>query len=161
MRRTISLLALFLLPFAVSAESGLEVDEYEDVSVLVGGLNQATHEVGLTEDRLRKRIEPRLRTAGLVPRADQRSQYLLLGLQASFVKLQDGSKLGAFYRLRLQFIQPVWYMAHGKTLYRSAATWQRSRFGIVAGPNEAKRILESLDGLVDKFLSEYLKANRK
>ncbi len=85
----ILLLLLISAPAGAQPESksGLETANYKHVAVVVEGLPADARRIGLTKDRIRTRVELRLRSAGLTPGNDfsknETSLYVNVNVGAS------------------------------------------------------------------------------
>jgi hypothetical protein len=132
--------------------TGLEIDNYQTVKVLVGGLSKDAEQIGLTEDRLQTRVEIRLRQAKLKPvkegePGDRSDAYL-------YVNVSVGDNA---FAIDVAFSRGVFYAVGTGTKTCLARTWSTSTAGTHG--NASEFIVQSLDALLDKFLNEYLKAN--
>ena len=146
----------FLLDFCCYG-SGLEVADYRDVEVLIEELPQSIQDTGLTEGRIRTRLESRFTSVGLSPlnrRLDRSADH--------FLYVGFGGYGNAF-DLNLAFVREVSYFLPNPTgerylaHYKFARTWPTGTIGTHSG--NAGFILESLDEHLDKFVNEYLMAN--
>ncbi len=153
MKRAILLLLLISAPAGAQlvSDSGLETANYKSVAVLVEDLPAGAGRIGLTKDRIRTRVELRLRSAGLTPGNDSSKNHALL-----YVNINVGN--GAFstsveYNRRVEFTT-------GNRRYGSfGTTWTAASTGTHG--RDAAYIVNWLDQHLDKFLNAYLKANQK
>ena len=153
MTRAILLLALISAPAGAQtlSDSGLETANYKYVAVVVRDLDAAARGVGLTEDRIRTRVELRLRSAGLTPGDDTKKNKTYLDVTVT-VAGQAFVVLVAYKRL-VSFIT-------GNQQYKfNGTTWNDGGTGTHG--DSAAFIMNGLDQFLDKFLNEYLKANQK
>ena len=140
--------AQVLLKYAKTG-SGLEVENYRNVGLLIESLPGDLIELGLTKERIRTRLELRLRSLNLIPVAGgDRPEFL-------YVRV---SGIGNAFTVRLELNRPGNYLApdgDSFAVYKmSVATWAKGMLGSHGG--SAAYILERLD----QSLNEYLKANQ-
>ncbi len=153
-KRASLLLALISAPAGAQtwSRSGLETANYKSVEVLIESLNTDARSIGLTEDRLRTRVELRLRSAGLTP-VNPRFSLELPHLYVNINVIGDAFSILVEYRRQVDFIT-------GNRQYRYlATTWRYGNAGTHG--RDAAYITNALDEVLDKFLNEYLKANQK
>ena len=153
MKRAILLFALISAPAGAQtwSDSGLETANYKYVAVVIEGLDADERRLGLTKDRIRNRVELRLRSAGLTPGTDSRENRTALYVNVNATKTA--------YIISVEYQRPVDFTT-GNQQYRSlAGTWQSSSVGTHVRSGAV--IMNTLDQHLDKFLNEYLKANQK
>ncbi len=154
MKRAILLLLLISAPAGAQTwtKSGLETANYKYVAVVVEGLAADERRIDLTEDRIRNRVELRLRSAGLTPGNDvtQNDAWLYVIVAVAGKAFHTSVE----YQRRVEFTT-------GNRRYRhnAAVTWFSGSTG-THGDNAAY-IMNGLDQLLDKFLNAYLKVNQK
>ena len=130
------------------SETGLEWNS-KDIEILVEHLPDNARSIGLTADRIQTKCESRLRQAGL--NIVDESSHLPIFLYVSV------NLFGNSFNIDLHFNRIVNYLSGGDKMYwKYAATWHTSMTGT---SDNAEYILQSLDGQLDKFLNDYLKAN--
>ena len=152
MKRAILLLLLISAPAGAQPESksGLETANYKFVDVVIENLSADARSIGLTRDHIQTRVELRLRSAGLTPRNELRKKTILY---VRITVVRDAYSVAVEYNRRVDFTT-------GNRRYRvTTTTWDTGSVG-TEGRNAA-HIMNSLDGHLDKFLNEYLKANQK
>ena len=148
-------------PFAASRFSlgGLEVTDYKKVAIRIELYE--THEsgkrIGLTKEKIRNECELRLRQAGLQPTEEVRDEFLFISMTIL------GGRASAF-SINVSFVRPALFMMgeKGETKYLlrpDAVSWLRGTVGTAGG--DPGFVTQQLDGLLDKFLNEYLKDNSK
>jgi hypothetical protein len=147
------LLGLFSLTFLQGEPgTGLEVDNYRDIVVLVENLNPAAEALGLTAGGIEDRVELRLRAAGVTPTSEYLTYYLYVNVGVT----------GNAFTIAVNFSRLVLYFA-GDTTYRTVgATWSTSVRGTFVRDSSAAAtyILDRLDESVEEFLLEYLRTNQ-
>ena len=154
MKRAILLLLLISAPVGAQTwtKSGLETANYKYVDVVIEKLKADEHRIGLTKDRIRTRVELRLRSAGLTPGNDATKSDAHLYVQVTVSG--NGFNIAAQYRRLVDFTT-------GNRRYRgTAATWETGSTGTHARTGAAF-IMNALDVTLDKFLNAYLKGNQK
>ena len=129
--------------------NGLEDSDYKKVGLRIYLEKDKSVDSlpGLTEERIRTKCELRIRQAGLEP-VLEKFNYLAV--------LISTNSAGAF-AIQLRFERWAVFGAKGTTYGVFAPTWISAGFGNHLGQGEV--IINSLDGHLDKFLNEYLKAN--
>ena len=147
--------AVSLLQLGAAFSSGLEVDDYRRVKVVVEGPPEAITRIGLTEERIRTRVELRLRALNLTPLSeeDPRGEFLYVSVNG----------VGRAYSIHVEFVRDVTYFVADSgltyTALRSlAASWTSGGSTGTHG-DDPTFVLNSLDQYLDQFLNEYLKAN--
>lgn len=131
---------------AIFSLTGLEIGNHKEVYVLVEDLSQSALDIGLTESKIKSRVNVRLRQVGLRP-VDQRAGYLYINI--SVVGAAFSTNL-SFYRVVNFKVEGVEYLAQA-IIYRQVTTGTHGR--------DSEYIISSLDRLLDQFLSDYLDAN--
>jgi hypothetical protein len=158
--RTVAVAALIMLLFLHNdqaygqdnvASAGLAVADYRNVRVEVGDMLPDAERIGLTADRVRTRVELRLRQAGLTPTDAGRDEHLRVEV---FV-------VGATYAWTIEFVRPVTFVINESLAGSSEASmWGGMNVGATHG-NSAAVVVESLDGALDRFLNDYLRVNQR
>jgi len=153
MKRAILLLLLISAPAGAQSvsESGLETANYKYVAVVIERLSADAGSLGLTEDRIRTRVELRLRSAGLTPGND-----ITKNLASLYVNVNVG---GSAYSAAVEYKRQVIFITGNRRYRYLATTWESASIGTHA--RSAVYIMNALDQNLDKFLNEYLKANQK
>ncbi|MGD0626389.1 MAG: hypothetical protein ABSB32_16930 [Thermodesulfobacteriota bacterium] len=131
--------------------NGLETSDYRKVVVVIENLSEDAINIGLTQERIRTKCELRLRQAGLEPlsRLNEKSECLYINIHV----------VGFAYHISLEFRRLIYFDA-GMISYRTvSATWKIGATGTHGRDPES--IIQGLDGRLDNFLNEYLKANSK
>jgi hypothetical protein len=130
--------------------SGLESSDYKRVKVVVNFRETGSPFGEAFKERIRTRCDLRLRQAGLEPVSQKNTgEYLRVGLGI----------LSRTMAIDLDFMRLVAFSAEEKIYLAEASTWEAGTFGTHGGKEES--LLSSLDGRLDSFLKEYLKANSK
>jgi len=153
MKRAILLLALISAPAGAQtwSDSGLETANYKYVAVAVENLGTHAGRIGLTKDRIQTRMELRLRSAGLTPGNDysKNGAYLYVNINVA----------GDAYSIAVNYQRLVGFITGNRRYRHTAITWHSGYAGTHA--DNVAFIINSLDGLLDEFLNEYLKVNQK
>jgi hypothetical protein len=133
-----------------SSLNGLEVSDYKKVRIKIEREGPSVEQIGPTEERIKEKIELRLRQAGLEPlTATGPFDHLLINIQV----------VTNAFNIRIQFNRFVLFEAKGSPYHTIAPTWMTDGTGIHVGRSEF--IIETLDKYFDTFLKQYLKANAK
>jgi hypothetical protein len=166
MKKTIFVLSLFLSIITFSfrltnaqkntdlsihskeSQNGLEVYDYKKVNIRVMGLDEDAKRIGLTREKIELKCWKRLKQAGLEP-AIRISPYL-----GVFVNV-----VGSCFHLSIQFKRNIFFIADDDWYQIVGATWSCEMNGEHGGGPES--IIGAVDECLDKFLTEYLKANLK
>ena len=153
-------MAATLLLVSVSADAqtvsrnGLETDDYKRVGVLIEDDKEALT-IGLTEDRIRTRVELRLRSVGLRPEKSDPTT-LRPFLYVNIDVMGSGTHV---FSISLEYTRIVTFSVHGQQFQYVGKVWSESGSGVYRA--DAEVIWKGLDQTVDLFLDEYLKANQK
>lgn len=126
--------------------TGLEVENHQEFDVVVEGLSQDALNIGLTESRIRSRVNLRLRQVGLRINPDI-SEYLYIRINV----------IGISYSVDISFTRRVSFLV-GDIEHRTSANVYDKLMTGTHGRN-SEFIISSLDQLLDIFLSDYLDAN--
>ena len=129
--------------------------------VIVEKVSKVLHDNGINEDDIRKDALEKLDFAGITVLSNSEmhnlpgSPYLYINIGAVKSKEED------FYAVSLsvEFRQDVNLSRNPKQKYYGAATWSVSNVGIFS-TDKLKEIREYADSMVDKFIKDYLKANK-
>lgn len=155
------LVTLLLLP-GVSHALMLEQTSLvglKGINVLVEDMNPQAERLGLTTAEIQKDVELRLRKAGIRILTEKESSempgihYLLVRVNTY---IRSGSPLCAF-NIRVLVKQTVTLETGFSTV---ATIWNTEALGSVETDN-IRKIRDSVGGLVDKFINDYLAANPK
>jgi hypothetical protein len=153
MKRAILLFALISAPAGAQtwSDSGLETANYKYVAVVVEGLSADAGSIGLTKERIRTRVELKLRSAGLTPSNDvnKNNAYLYVNIGV----IRNAYNISVEYKRLVDFTT-------GNLRYQKMATTQNFSNAGMHG-NDAAYIMNVLNILLDRFLNEYLKVNQK
>ena len=143
----------FLALFGKSKDSlsGLEVSDPKKVGLMVSLDTKDEYIRGLTEERIRTKCELRLRQAGLEP--------VDAGFRNECFSVEVGILSAGGFIISSLFRRTVVFKGEGTTYRIRATTWEKVAFG-THGRN-MELIMSGVDGLLDSFLNEYLKANSK
>jgi hypothetical protein len=133
---------------AKESQNGLEIYNYKRVNLQIMGLDEDANRIGLTRERIQTTCELRLRQAGLEP-AIRISPYLGI-----FVNV-----VGSCFHLSIQFKRNIYFIADDHWYKILGVTWSCEINGEHGGVPES--IIRAIDECLDKFLTEYLKANLK
>ena len=140
-----------ILALAQQSGTGLEVADYRTVPYIVAGLSDDAAKAGLDLNRLRTRLELRLRQADLVPLDEVIVPAAFLYLEVLVV--------GEAFSIELQFRRPVSFSDAGLEYRVShASVWQVNFAG--THTNDAAFIIDVVDQGLDQFLNQYLKVNQ-
>ena len=132
----------------ISNGTGLEVENYSFVCIIIETLPEGATEVGLTKDRVLPRVELRLRQAGLHPGEQRSGECLYVSINV----------VGQAFSVHLAFLRWVSYVVgENRQLRVHAATWNTGGAGTHG--RDSEYIVQGLDRHLDQFVNEYLKAN--
>jgi hypothetical protein len=137
------------------SKNGLEISDYKKVVVLIGPLTKDASKIGLTQERIQRKCELRLRQAGieLVP-AGSRPEYVNIDIH-----IRDVESCRTF-SIFIELIRPVLFEAKGKRYMKlNASTWKSETHGVYG--NDPEHIFDALDRDLLSFLSKYEEANSK
>ena len=169
LRRPFMIIAAFALLIPTSTGHATDGESEREtlrgvkaLSVIVYDLDYEFEEYGLTQDKIQKDLEAKLRKAGIevlskeermkvsgTPRLD-----LMIGaLRAFTAKDTEFYFISTVIKLR----QDVYLERMPKSRVSGIATWSNTRFGI----NFANNIRSEVDGAIDKFITAYLSVNPK
>jgi hypothetical protein len=132
------------------------------LSVIVYDLDYEFEEYGLTQDRIQKDLEAKLRTAGIRVLSKEESMKvpgapcfgLMIGaLRAFTAKDTEFYFISTVIKLR----QNVYLERMPKNKVSGITTWSNTRFGI----NFAHNIRSEVDAAIDRFITAYLSVNPK
>jgi hypothetical protein len=163
--RIVLLMAMLVLPPLMKAAGDAPLDRATlrglgSLSVIIDPIDPDLVKEGLTQDLLQKRIEERLRAAGIVV---DRSAPEFVGLRVLQVRAQRGSfaQAGSFALcLSVGVYQPV-LLVRNKDLKTATETWGVDTV-LMAGPKVVNReALNSVDELADRLVAAYRSANPK
>lgn len=133
--------------------TGLESSNYKKLEILVEGLPSDARKIGLTRKQIETKCELRLRQAGIIP-TDITDPYKGVALCVSI------SVVNQAFSIRLSLNRLVYFEVMEKFYSKNLVpTWESEILGTHGG--KSRLIIDSLDGLLDKFLNEYLKVNQK
>jgi hypothetical protein len=140
-----------------SSESGLEVDQYQNLHVLVSLANSAG--IDLSAQRIQTRIELKLRQAGLKPDKRQDATFLEVVVNVIPTCGPPPSNCNAFSET-VNFRRTVAYFVGGAAVQSfGAATWTTGQTGTFG--RDPAYLLGALDESIEEFLNAYLKANQR
>ncbi len=156
---------LMFVPLTAAAQGGLDAERSSlngirsfEADITIEGPRHLVQSDVLQSEVLLHRVVSRLRNAGLeVARATPGSSETPPSLQVHVNLLEVGAGLVPF-TVSAGFYQDVRLAAGGREM--SAITWDESVLGVVS-QNLIQTIAESIDGLVDQFVEDYLAANRR
>ena len=126
------------------------------MQLVVGDVSNEARDLALTTTILEAAAAARLRAARLL--VDDPTYGLWIGFD--FLKVASGRRVtGVAFDLKVRFFQPLWDPVAGA--WRAAATWNDSMLGTTGnlGVDARQFVLGALDELLDRFISEYLRAN--
>jgi len=141
MKRTILLLLISAPAGAQTvSENGLETANYKYVAVAVENFSADAGSIGLTEDRIRTRVELRLRSAGLTPGDDVTKNSAVLVVIVHVV--------GRAFTILFRYERKVDFTTGNRRYRYVAATWKSAIMGTHTG--NAAYIMDVLDGRMDE-----------
>lgn len=114
----------------------------QPMTLLVGGLDDDTEDIGLTEEAVVNAVESRLRAARLYNPSAVENLYVNIAVS------------NPAFIIRLEFFKPV-IDRHSRMTF-NANTWTKGSFGT---STDASYILGSLSTHLDAFLVEFLRVN--
>jgi len=129
--------------------------------VIVEKVSQVLHDNGINEDDIRRDALEKLDFAGITVLQDS-TMHKLPG--APYIYINIGAVKGKqddIYAVNLvvEFRQNVSLIRNPQLKYFGAATWSVSNIGIFSA-DKLKEIREFTKNLVEKFVKDYLKANK-
>ena len=109
------------------------------------------NDLGLTTERIRTRVELKLRSVQVVPVEIKGVVPYLLSVKAQVV--------GGAFKIALEFSRnATWVLPDGKTVEQTAVVWSDGTFGTHG--RSADYVLNALDEVLEEFLNTYLRANQ-
>ncbi len=147
---------------AARSGSGLEVENYLNIKLLVADVPPALMEIGLTREQVRTGIEGRLQSLNLTPLPEDDA-----GAQWIYVAING---VGSAYNVEVSFFRNAYYLRVNDSdvfaptdpdftvLTNMAVTWTTGSIGTHGG--DPNFVLNSLRGHVDEFVTAYLAANQ-
>jgi hypothetical protein len=129
--------------------------------LIIENVSQVLHDNGINEDDIRKDVLGKLDSAGItvLPNSEMHnlhgSPYLYINIGAVKSKQEDLYAIS----LSVEFRQDVNLSRNPKQKYYGAATWSVSDVGIFS-TDKLKELREYAKGMVEKFIMDYLKANK-
>lgn len=166
MKEAIFVLSLFLCTMAVSfglsnaqestdlslhakqSQYGLEIYNFKKVNIRIMGLDENAKRIGLTREGIKTKCELRLRRAGLDP-SIRISPYLRISV----------SVVGSCFHVSIQLKRNTYFIADDNWYQILGTTWSHEMDGEHGGTPES--MIGAVDECLEKFLTEYLKANVK
>jgi hypothetical protein len=145
---------------APSAEQQETLCGLKGVMVFIEDIDADVEKRGLTKSFLQKEVESRLRHTD-IPVLTQEEAYDTPGKPYLYLRLtthNTGIDLYS-YSVRLEFNQDV-SLIRDPSVRTTATTWIANVVGIV-GTRNLPAITEDVDNLADKFVKDYLAANRQ
>jgi hypothetical protein len=132
---------------AAPCRSGLEVSDYRKLKISIEHLPANAEVIGVTQKKLQRKCEARLKQAGIEPVA-HKDECLCIKVDL----------VGDAYTMSIRLSRPILFKAN-EIVYKKhgAETWQKNIIGLHRG--NVRYIFEGLDSLLDDFISEYLKTN--
>lgn len=132
------------------------------LSVIVYDLDYEFEEYGLTQEKIQKDLEAKLRTAGIKVLSKEESMKVreapLLGLMIGALRAFTAKDTEFYYiSTVIKLRQNVYLERMPKNKVPGIATWSNTRFGI----NFAHNIRSEVDDAIDKFITAYLSVNPK
>lgn len=150
------LFLLFVLGYAAAcyAEmdpgSGVEVVNAKRLEYVVEELSEDGRRLGITKEQIRRKIEQRLREAGITPVDGETA-----GTTDPFVYVRVAIG-GQGFNIRVEFSRLVSYEVNGRLLKTFGVMWSNSITGYSA---DANVVMTSIDRPVGRFVDEFLKVN--
>ena len=130
--------------------SGLEIEKGKVIPlrISISGEGLTKLRTRLTEERVRGKVELRLRQAGITPEADTEFEPTIVA--SVFV-------VGKGYTTRIEMNRLVAFYVNGQQYITEATTYNIAQTGTHGGDGEY--IVGGMDALLDAFLNELLKSN--
>jgi hypothetical protein len=151
-RQMLALCSLCFAPISCCAQSfpgtGLEVDNPKTLSYVIGDLPQRAAQLGVTIQRIRDKVELRLRQAAIHPASESLADYHLV-IRISVYREE--------FHTSIRFVRTVTYIAKHTSFVIVTPAWEDEMDGMLGGSPDS--ILSSLDPLLDEFLGEFLAVN--
>ncbi len=159
---TVSLFILVIsLPISSFAATTSEIQSLrglKKISVVIEQRDPDTKDASIELDRIRTITELKLRLAGIEV-VEFAPEYLYL--TAACARIEVGDKiLGYAVHSSLDLVQRTPLLRDMGNIVFSR-TWHTHKTNIIPGTHINTKYKSSLDGLVDKFINDYLSANPK
>jgi hypothetical protein len=149
---------LFLLPslsVTNSSLSGLEVENPNKLGYLVEDLSQDGLNIGLSKEDIETKIKLKFRQYNIEPTELSGDIHNYLYVNVNVV----GENIVAF-NVTIDFERLVRFNVYNITYtHYGAATYNRSFTGVVGANSANDAVMNSLDKLLDNFVSNYLDVN--
>jgi hypothetical protein len=143
-----------------SAEPRETLCGLKGIMVFIEDIDSDVEKHGLTKSLLQKEVESRLRQAE-IPVLTREEAYIAPGKPYLYLNLtthNTGIELYS-YSIRIEFNQDV-SLIREPSIRTSATTWVANMVGIVGAQN-LRAVTEDVTQLTDKFVHDYVAANRQ
>jgi hypothetical protein len=141
--------------------TGLEVDDFTEIKVVVSSVPASLQEIGLTQSAIRSRVVDRLQQVGFAPldETDGRGEWLSIEING----------IGSANRVGVSFTRRTFYAkTAGADVFvpddvevgliaAAAVTWNTGSVGTHAG--DANYVVSTIDRHLEQFLQAYIEAN--
>jgi hypothetical protein len=143
-----ALIFIFVSTFCLSDwGSGLEVEDYKNIDVVIERLSEDAKKEGLSRDIIRAKVELHLRRYGFNPK-EGLDPYLYVRITIS----------GTAFSCEVAFKRALKYTTGGHKYKIVGSVWVKGITGVF---DEDTYIYQALSDLLDIFINDYLKANEK
>lgn len=147
----ISMLSCLSCRAVLVSSSGLEVDNYKVLPVIVKEIPDSLVNFGLTKELVMADIERRLSQRDISAITNTDIPHFL------YIRINGTAEA---FSLRVDFKRVVSFRANNKAYTRyEASTWDNWCAGTHAATPDY--IMSQMDTLIDPFISDYIKANQK
>jgi hypothetical protein len=145
----------------VLGASGLETDNHKKLLMTVTVSGDKPEDSGLSEDKVKTKVELVLRSVGVIPTTLPGSEIdmeMVEDLKRTFLDVEVNT-IGKAFRVTLIYARIVSYPARGKLYVTLVKAWSTQSYGIHAG--NGSFVMSKLEEQAEKFANEYLKANEE
>ncbi|MDX1486988.1 MAG: hypothetical protein R3268_02225 [Acidiferrobacterales bacterium] len=154
MKRAILLVALVMSASGAAApvpDMELQKANHEYLAINIDNLSKDANNIGLTKDRIRDRVESRLESVGLKSvETDGETPFLDVTMTV----------MSEAFSIDISYLTPASFeMRGGRRFYYFTDAWQDGFTG--AHGRNASYVIDWLDEILGRFLSQYLEANQK
>ncbi len=151
------LLALVAAPLALRGAGDGAIDRatlrgLKSINIVIDRLDQELENAGLAADVLRQRIEHKFQNAGI---AVDSNSLEFLGVRVTPMRLKKGP-YSVYFSVALY--QPV-YLSRDQKIRTATQTWESGRVLVVEPKRFLMAALDTMDQLVDEFVTAYRSVN--
>jgi hypothetical protein len=156
----LTFLVLFLTAnIALAQHSSLKNLNYLS-TVLVESFPKALKNTSLSKRQIKNDIELKLRQNGIKISKDSTASILYLNINAGTIKYKDGTIDVYYYGINLTLEQAT-LLSRDLLIKNLSTTWHTGGIGFANPSNVRQDIRDFIDGMLNRFLNDYLAANPK